>query len=382
VESRNSARKRTPGGFTLIELLVVIAIIGVLIALLLPAVQSAREAARRAQCTNNLKQLALALANYESSAQVYPIAYPQRAAWDPQNSSGTVADSGWGCWSPQALLLGYLEQRNIYNSINFSISSAENEDNGIQATASTTKIASFICPSGIFKSAPFGYINDYGMSWINDQLPGNSYFASVGPTLCPWTTANPPGIFGISSPGYGGAYGVKDVTDGTSNTIAFGEWRSGDYDPSKLSIQDGINLLVYTVNGVGGWNSTQSTMPAGAAAFPSFLQACAGAAPGSTASWKTNKSFIGDQWQHGMLGHTLGTTLLPPNAQYPNCQLEPWGGDMDAPGMWNLSSYHPGGCNAAFADGSVRFLKNSLAQQTIWYLGSKGGNEALSADSY
>src|ERR1039457_57137 len=96
------SRADRPRGFTLIELLVVIAIIAVLIALLLPAVQAAREAARRAQCTNNLKQMALAMLNYESSTNVYPQCYAQRAIWDPTNtaSGGTAGDSGWGNWSP------------------------------------------------------------------------------------------------------------------------------------------------------------------------------------------------------------------------------------------------------------------------------------------
>ena len=76
-----------------------------------------------------------------------------------------------------------------------------------------------------------------------------------------------------------------------------------------------------------------------------------------------------------MLGHTLGTTLLGPNSSYPNCNMEPWGGDMDAPTMVNMSSFHPGGANAAMGDGSVRFIKSSIAMQIIWALGSKAGGE-------
>ena len=109
MKGKISPRARQSFGFTLIELLVVIAIIAVLIALLLPAVQSAREAARRAQCINNLKQLGLALANYESSTSAYPGSYSQV---DPTNSN--ASDSGWGCWSPQALLLPYFEQGPLY----------------------------------------------------------------------------------------------------------------------------------------------------------------------------------------------------------------------------------------------------------------------------
>ena len=84
-----------------------------------------------------------------------------------------------------------------------------------------------------------------------------------------------------------------------------------------------------------------------------------------------------------MFGHTLGTTLLPPNSAYYNCNMEAWGGDFDAPGMYNLSSFHPGGANAAFADGSVRFIKSSTSMNIIWYIGSKAGNgEVVSSDSY
>jgi len=103
---------------------------------------------------------------------------------------------------------------------------------------------------------------------------------------------------------------------------------------------------------------------------------------GSVGNWKTNKSDLGKTWTIGMLGTTLGTTLLAPNSNYPNCQLEPWGGDMDAPGMWNLGSYHSGGANVSFTDGSVRFLKSSTNQTLIWALGSRNGQEVISADAY
>jgi len=376
-------------GFTLIELLVVIAIIAVLIALLLPAVQAAREAARRSQCTNNMKQLGLALANYESATNCYPLAYGQRAVWDPNNNSGTYGDSGWGNWSPQAQLLGYLEQRSVYNALNFSISSADNCDGGdpgppaiagINQTAAVIRIDSFLCPSS---PLPVGSYGSYGnVGGLSSQLPGNNYFGSVGATVCPWTSAKPPGIFATETPNSGtGVRSSRDIQDGTSNTIAFGEWKSGDYNTNKLTLTDAINLRVYTVGIVGGWNDPNSQMPGGAAGFPGFLQACAGGAKGTVGS-NNNKSTLGSTWMMGMLGRTLGTTLLAPNPTYPNCNLEPWGGDMDAPGMYNLSSYHPGGANAAFGDGSVRFLKNSTNMQTIWALGSRANGEVVSADSY
>jgi len=383
---RDRHRFERSDGFTLIELLVVIAIIGVLISLLLPAVQSAREAARRAQCTNNMKQLGLALANYESAHGALPLAYGQRAVWDPQNNSGTYGDSGWGNWSPHALLLGFLEGRTVYNSLNLSISAAANCDNGIQATAAITRIASFLCPSSPLPQGGYGDYSAYGMTWIQDKLPGNNYFASTGATLCPWTSASPPGIFATETPGVESIRALRDILDGTSNTIAFGDWKTGDFNTNKASLTDAVNLLINDVNGVGGWTNPESQMPTGAAKFPAFLQACAGALPGSIGhggdNWKYNKSHMGKSWILGMHGYTLGNTLLPPNPQYPNCNLEPWGGDLDAPTMIGLSSYHPGGANIAFADGSVRFLKSSTQMTVVWALGSRAGGEAISGDSY
>jgi prepilin-type N-terminal cleavage/methylation domain-containing protein/prepilin-type processing-associated H-X9-DG protein len=389
---------KRPVGFTLIELLVVIAIIAVLIALLLPAVQAAREAARRAQCTNNMKQMGLALANYESSTGAYPQCYAQRAIWDPGDSCGTAGDSGWGNWSVHAYILPYMDGGPIYSSLNFSISASDNCDNGTQATAIGTRVASFLCPSS---PLPIGTMYCcLGVAPFNQiRFPGNNYWASVGATVIPWAGGKPPGMFSImgpyarpdipvnQAPGDSWAIAVRDVIDGTSNTVAFGEWKMGDFDSSKLSLQDAIDILQNKVGNFGNWSGgASSTMPAaGMTAFTNFLQTCQGKAPGSTSggsNWKTNKSLLGRDWQHGMFGHSLGTTLLAPNPVYYNCNMESWGGDFDAPGMYNFSSYHPSGANAAFADGSVRFIKSSTGLPIIWAIGSKAGNDIVSSDQY
>jgi prepilin-type N-terminal cleavage/methylation domain-containing protein/prepilin-type processing-associated H-X9-DG protein len=380
---------RRPIGFTLIELLVVIAIIAVLIALLLPAVQSAREAARRAQCTNNMKQVGLALANYESGNGSYPQGYTQRAYWDPQNTTGTLnVDSGWGAWSVHAQILPYMDQVPVYSRLNFMIASDDNEDNMTNATARSTRVASFLCPSSTLPVGSF-----YGgnpVPGLNGpaKYPGNNYFASVGPCSIPWASAKPPGIFMIMSQQDSTVIGIRDVQDGTSNTIAFGEWKMGDFDSNKLSIQDVIDLYQYTP-GFSDWGNTggDAQMPAGGMTnFNTFLTTCAGAYPGSIShgnnNWEYNKSTLGREWCTAQWAHTLGNTLLAPNPQYPNCNMEPWGGDFDAPGLYSMSSYHPGGANAAFADGSVRFLKSSTGLPVIWALGSRASNDIVSSDQY
>jgi len=378
-------------GFTLIELLVVIAIIAVLISLLLPAVQSAREAARRAQCLNNMKQLGLAAANYESANGSFPAAYATGGAATPEwNGNNT-----WGCWSPQAMMLSYFEQTQVYNAINFSlVSHGDGAAHGdmAQVTAITTRIASLLCPS-----APLGPGTYYGRS-----VPFNSYFASVGSSLH-WVGASgasaPNGIFMFGGgqagpPGFGPAngapaIGVRDVTDGTSNTIAFGEWKLGDRDFSKLSSQDVVNGGIgfpFGMTDDNVWGSPNTNMnQANWPAFQQWLTRCAGLAPGTVGKapdWEFNMSNLGNGWNQGMFGWTLGNTLMPPNSPYPNCRCCSWDGDFDCPGMYGLSSYHPGGGNVAFADGSVRFLKASTAPFVVWALGSRGNGEVVSSDSY
>lgn len=171
-----------------------------------------------------------------------------------------------------------------YNSLNFSISASDNCDNGVQGTAIITRINSFLCPSS---PLPIGTLYGGTIPGTNipSRFPGNNYFASVGATCLPWVagSALTPGIFNIMSIGTSTSVGIRDVTDGTSNTIAFGEWKMGDCDSSRLSIQDAIDILQNQVGNFGSWGDrANSSMPsAGMTQFMTFLQTCQGLAPAS-----------------------------------------------------------------------------------------------------
>jgi prepilin-type processing-associated H-X9-DG protein len=368
---------------------VVVAIIALLISLLLPAVQQAREQARRSQCVNNLKQIMLGLHNYHTSFGSFPGAYGAR------NATNFLIYPTYGGWSPQTMLLPYLEQPQVYNNLNLGIMNRyllsstytplPGDGYEFQVTGVTARIPLFLCPS-----SPLPLGRDMGA-----PKPGNNYFASTGSGLTfnddPYsvppmpTNAYPTGCFAVNGP----ELGLRDITDGTSNTILFSEWRTGDFDETKLSIpQDVINLRQYPV--FTQWGSPLLNMPAGALNFQNWINLCAGFAPFSTIvsntpgnePWRTNMSYLGQGWHQGMFGWTLGNTLLAPNPQYPNCRACSWDGDFDCEGMYGMSSYHPGGANIAMGDGSVKFLKTTTNLIIVWALGTRAGNEQINASSY
>ncbi len=367
------ARRR---GFTLIELLVVIAIIAVLIALLLPAVQSAREAARRIQCVNNLKQIGLGLHNYHSANDTFPLG----ASCTGLGAGNTIHCGVWDAFSAQSLLLAYLEQGTIYNALNFSQSSTQFAN----STGITVKIKSFLCPSDANAGA-----GSFSGSWDvdGDFSNINSYGASTGTTYVP--SDNSQG--GTSSTGmfsYSYAYGIRSCTDGTSNTVAYGEALVGapPFQPVKG-------------NGVGGsggqpqWGNLGN--PPVTDAFSNVPQVMSDLL-GCNAAWQSGQIIYntrGYLWAMGSTGFSMFNTIVPPSStQYPwnSCEFIGWGSGgvpswpnaANAQNFANASSNHPGGANILFSDGSVKFIKSTVAMTVWWSLGTKSGGEVVSADQY
>jgi prepilin-type N-terminal cleavage/methylation domain-containing protein/prepilin-type processing-associated H-X9-DG protein len=364
-------RKLRPG-FTLIELLVVIAIIAVLIALLLPAVQAAREAARRAQCVNNLKQLGIAAHNYVSQNNVLPM----------QTTYPAGADQSWG-WSygwPLALAPG-LEQGAIFNSFNFAAGMFGNASGYTIQHGNDTllniQLATLICPSdGAVKRPqdPIGVTNYVG----NVGGPGQiSNFSGTIESNAVWG-----GFPGVNNCG---PVSLQRITDGTSNTGLFSERLIGLNGVSATSVSRSNKdwkRMVFDASASG------NTKPgSGAAGATAFIQACNSLPPTTQphATWGS-----GAYWLAGYPLHVVINGYLhagPPNG--PSCNNKngyfaslSWVYFVNPDGSAPPTSNHPGGVNVCFADGSVRFVKDSVNMQTWWALGTKDQGEVVSADAY
>jgi prepilin-type N-terminal cleavage/methylation domain-containing protein/prepilin-type processing-associated H-X9-DG protein len=340
---------RGPHGFTLIELLVVISIIAVLIALLLPAVQSAREAARRIQCTNNMKQLGLAVHQYESSNGVLP---PQQIVG--YRGTTLTFKSQWGVTSR---LAPFLELGPLYNAINYSLKTSAPDN----ATVVATSIKTLICPSEV-NPRPYTSTNAAG---VTSTYAISDYGWCAGD----WYT-------------YGGPGAV-------SNCGAFATNRSKTF----AAITDGLSQTLFASE-VKAYQTAYHNCPA---AVPAGLARPSAPAPADVlavvqgAASICGKPVAGHtKWCHGDTFNDAFTTALPPNT-LSRSGMSPLDSDLvsvdedDGGPTYSAvtsRSYHPGGVNALFGDGSVRFIKDSIAWPTWRGLGTVGGGEVISADAY
>jgi len=329
-------------GFTLIELLVVIAIIAILIGLLLPAVQKVREAAARMSCQNNLKQMGLAVHNHHDSVGYLPPAIVNSGRW---NSSGPASLSFYpddGAWyvynhSGFVFLLPYIEQDNLYRQYDFKVPGSLSSPYGIalpptagsltsshpNAFVQSQRIKTFICPSD--KSNPEVVISNTGASdfYQRPNTARSNYLFSAG-GLTDYNGPNDWNLVQAGAFGHNTRVKLAEIRDGTSSTIAIGE-------SVQIKQGSGTSSIFCPYWGSGTHTATIGYTPGGDPRFNIN-------APFSTAC-------------------TNG----------PSCVY-----------AWTFSSYHTGGANFVFCDGSVRFLNQSVAYPTFYALNTRAGGETVS----
>ncbi|QDU09851.1 DUF1559 domain-containing protein [Gimesia aquarii] len=328
-------------GFTLIELLVAITIIALLIGITVPAVQAARESARKMQCNNNLKQIGIALHSYHEAHKVLPFG----VGLDHDGSVtslGTLQDRRY---STHSMLLPYLDQVNVYNLLDFNVAPFTpfvNAGNDVQdqiiprfneiinGPAAIATIPTFLCPSDI---------DNLQSIWGH-----NNYRSCNGSS---WSGRNGNGMFGqISSVQF------SDVTDGLSNTAMFSERVKGTWN----KLQHDLKSDLYDLNGV--WTENQ------------FRIACGGLTP-QTAPAYMHDIDAGQTWLEGNMNWTRYNHTLNPNRV--SCKNGfTWDGVVLPP-----SSRHPGGVNVLFGDGSVRFINENISLIVWQAMGTISGAESL-----
>lgn len=312
---------RRDRAFTLIELLVVIAIIAILIGLLLPAVQKVREAAARLSCSNNLKQLGLAMHNYEGAYGAFP---QGRNQWPKVVSA-------------PARLLAFVEQDNLQKLVSYDGTLTDPQN----VTASKTRVGLFVCPSDP-RGGQVPGLTDFGTNYVACNGMGVTFDSSGAITIYT-TIPNGNGIF-AQVPVH-----VGDIADGTSNTAAFSETTLGTGGALTGPPTDSRFVILEVA---GGNDPTPSDCSSG------------------NGTWVSTR---GGQWINGHFGNTLYNHYYPPNP------IAKWdcGNSSHNKALSTARSFHPGGVNLLLADGSVRFIRDSIDLSSWRGLSTRAGGEIL-----
>lgn len=360
--------KRYHRGFTLVELLVVIAIIGILVGLLLPAVQAAREAARRMQCQNNIRQMGLAAHNFESAMKYFP---PRRHSKVLPNGAGTPT-TYYSDASPQVVLLAYVEQGNKLNLWNLDYN-VNNDDPitgvggpipnspGVNAAARTGDIPMYLCPSDPSTAiqGTAGRSNYMVSTGANSDyrggLPGDGIFA----------TPNPGAGRLLKGPTHG------SISDGTSNTAMFAEVMRGNLTSGQTGMFDYTTSFTttaaYTGTQITDGRTVTACGPTGPTVAPSYLR------------------YVGLQYYRAAISHTFAYSHTLPvnwNKRVQNAAQQRYRcGDASlARTHIAASSYHTGGANVCYADGSTRLVSEAIDFVAWQALGSRAGGEVVSSN--